>query len=102
MEYLKTYGAAIGVAIAFIFYVGMVIGTGARIASIGAGASDTSSYSTTIPVSVLLSGIVMGLMMGLYAYSTINSQLVFAVSIVFSCFALGLSFSALGLAAVTH
>lgn len=80
----------------------MVGSTFGIITSISGGASDSSAYSLKIPLSIAVSGIFMGFMMGIYAYSTIDVRLVFGVSIIASCLALGLSFSALGLSAITH
>jgi len=102
MDILKSYGVPVAIVVCLIIYVILVGTTYTTITDIKAGDADTSSYSTTIPGMVVLSGILMGLMMGLYAYSTINTGLVFGVSIGISCLALALSFSALGVAAMTH
>jgi hypothetical protein len=96
------YVLPIAIVACAIGYVSMVGSTFAIITSIGRGPSDSSAYALKIPLSIAFSGIFMGFMMGIYAYSTIDVRLVFAVSILFSCFALGFAFSALGLSAITH
>jgi hypothetical protein len=63
---------------------------------------DGSGYVMSVPLAIAASGLGMGLLGGLYAYSQINTTGVFIGSVFISSIALALSYGGLTLSALTH
>ena len=63
---------------------------------------DLKGYAQSVPLGIAASGLGIGLLGGLYAYSQVNTAYVFNISIGITCLAFAISFGGLCIAAITH
>lgn len=66
------------------------------------GEGDDIDGFQYVPYGIALSGLLIGVLAGLYTYAQLNTTYVFLVSIGISCLALGILYGAFCLTAITH
>ena len=101
MDTRQTITVSIGLVFV-VSYAIMVWSTYANIDKQLNSTPDLNGYGLSVPSQLAISGFVMGILGGLYAYAQINTTAVFVVAIMIALLALAISYAALCLTAITH